>query len=173
MTGGLQAVIDSYKFLPLFLLLAYIGFLVDRWRQFMVTCHIIQGRLHDVAMLAGSIPDSKNITKKEKKQLYKIYRMLNVLHILVYKPALRERLRNDTDFSFFVELGLLTKDEASAYVSRGRRARDGLFSTLVAEIDILLNMSTTKKYLESTGIVIKEKAVCYMQCFNFKLFSVV
>lgn len=173
MTGGLQAVIDSYKFLPLFLLLAYVGFLLDRWRQFMVTCHIIQGRLHDIAMLVGSIPDSKNITKEEKKQLYKIYRTMNVLYILVYKPVLREEFSNDTDFSYFVELGLLTKDEASAYVSRGRRARDGLFSTLVAEIDMLLSMSTTKKYLESTGIVIKEKVVCYMQCFIFKLFSVV
>ena len=36
--------IDAFKFLPTFLILAYVAFLVDRWRTFMVTCHEIQGK---------------------------------------------------------------------------------------------------------------------------------
>ncbi len=36
--------IDAFKFLPTFMMLAYVAFLVDRWRKFMVTCHEIQGK---------------------------------------------------------------------------------------------------------------------------------
>ena len=39
-----RTAIDAFKFLPTFLLLAYIAFLVDRWRQFLVTCHSLQGK---------------------------------------------------------------------------------------------------------------------------------
>ena len=35
--------LDSFKFLPIFLILAYIAFLVNRWRDFMITSHTIQG----------------------------------------------------------------------------------------------------------------------------------
>lgn len=40
--GPYNAAITSYKFLPIFLLLAYIAFLVQR--DFMVTCHKLCGR---------------------------------------------------------------------------------------------------------------------------------
>ncbi len=45
---ALSAALDGYKFLPLFLLLAYTAFLVERWRSFLVTCHTIQGSIHDI-----------------------------------------------------------------------------------------------------------------------------
>ena len=40
-----DSAIDAFKFLPIFLILAYAAFLllVDRWRTFMVLCHTIQG----------------------------------------------------------------------------------------------------------------------------------
>ncbi len=40
-----KSALDAFKFLPIFLILAYMAFLVDRWRTFMVTCHTIQGKM--------------------------------------------------------------------------------------------------------------------------------
>ncbi len=48
---ALKTAIDAYKFLPLFLLLAYTAFLVERWRSFLVTCHSIQGSIHSIGEL--------------------------------------------------------------------------------------------------------------------------
>lgn len=46
-TKPFSGAIDAFKFLPIFLLLAHTGFLVDRWRSFMVSCHTIQGKFLD------------------------------------------------------------------------------------------------------------------------------
>ena len=43
--GSFGSAIDAFKFLTVFLLLAYTAFLVDRWREFMIICHAIQGKL--------------------------------------------------------------------------------------------------------------------------------
>ncbi|GFH50056.1 hypothetical protein CTEN210_06532 [Chaetoceros tenuissimus] len=151
---------DSFKFLPIFLLLGYVAFLVDRWRSFMVTCHKVCGRLHDIGVLVGSIPYS-DISDEEKLILYKIYRLMNTLHILVYKPRLREEFKNDDDLSHLVFLKILTESEAEAFTARGKKLRDSICSSLLSEIDKLLALSS-KQFLESKAKVINEK-VCMVR----------
>ena len=46
--GPFDSAIDAYKFLPIFLLLAYTAFLVERWRTFMILCHTIQGTFYSM-----------------------------------------------------------------------------------------------------------------------------
>ncbi|GFH57868.1 hypothetical protein CTEN210_14344 [Chaetoceros tenuissimus] len=155
--GPYNAAITSYKFLPIFLLLAYIAFLVQRWRDFMVTCHSLQGRFGDIGILIGSIP-GKNVTLQEKKHLYKIYRLMNSLHIILYKEHMREEFNGSNCIAHLVYLELLTKEEAEAYAARGKKMRESLCSTLMSEVDTLIEMSTkSDKVLESKSLVIHGK----------------
>eukprot|EP00594_Rhizosolenia_setigera_P006378 CAMPEP_0178944326 /NCGR_PEP_ID=MMETSP0789-20121207/3086_1 /TAXON_ID=3005 /ORGANISM="Rhizosolenia setigera, Strain CCMP 1694" /LENGTH=371 /DNA_ID=CAMNT_0020624031 /DNA_START=681 /DNA_END=1796 /DNA_ORIENTATION=+ len=152
-----NAAITSYKFLPIFLLLAYIAFLVQRWRDFMVTCHSLQGRFGDLGILVGSIP-GKDVTLREKKQLYRIYRLINSLHIMLYKEHMREDFNGSNCIAHLVYLELLTKEEAEAYAARGKKMRESLCSTLMSEVDTLIDMSTkSDKVLESKSLTIHGK----------------
>lgn len=150
--------VTSYKFLPIFLLLAYIAFLVDRWRNFMVVCHTIQGRLHDLGAIIGSIPE-RNVSDEEKTQLYKLYRLMNTLHIILYKDLLREEFKHDTLFSTLVDLDLLTQNEADAYVARGSKLRDSLASNLMTEISELIKISSKRQELSINSKLLESKSV--------------
>mmetsp|Transcript_18000 Transcript_18000/g.26430 ORF Transcript_18000/g.26430 Transcript_18000/m.26430 type:complete len:523 (+) Transcript_18000:262-1830(+) len=159
--------LDSFKFLPIFLILAYIAFLVNRWRDFMITSHTIQGKIQDVGILVGSVPDNP-VTKEEKKQIYKIYRFLNAVHIMCYKSFMRDEFKNDDSvYSQLVEMDLLTEKEGIHLGSMGKKVREGLCSRILCEIDVLLSL-TTKKYAESKSIVLNDK-ICDLRGTMAKL----
>uniref|UniRef100_A0A7S3VDI0 Bestrophin homolog n=1 Tax=Chaetoceros debilis TaxID=122233 RepID=A0A7S3VDI0_9STRA len=159
--------LDSFKFLPIFLILAYIAFLVNRWRDFMITCHTIQGNIQDVGILVGSVP-ADQVTKEEKKQIYKIYRLLNAAHIMCYKKFMRDEFKNDDSvYSQLVEMDLLTEKEGIHLGSMGKKVREGLCSRILCEIDVLLSL-TTKKYAESKSIVLNDK-ICDLRGTMAKL----
>lgn len=123
----------------------------------MVACHLLVGRFNDIGVLVGSIPSS-DISDEEKMILYKIYRLMNTLHTIIYKPRLREEFKNDDDLSYLVFLKLLTESEAAAFTARGKKNRDSIWSSVLSEIDKLLALSS-KSFLESKAKVIHEK-VC-------------
>lgn len=150
--------VTSYKFLPIFLLLAYIAFLVDTWRNFMVVCHTIQGRLHNLGAIIGSIP-GKNVSDEEKAQLYKLYRLMNTLHIILYKDLLHEEFKHGALFSTLVDLDLLTQNEADAYVARGSKLRDSLTSNLMTEISELIQISNKRQDLPINSQLLESKSV--------------
>ena len=131
-------ILDSFKFLPLFLVLAAFAFLVDRWKVFMLTCHLIQGRIQDIGILCGTIPKAP-ITELHQKHLYTIYRYLNVIHILTLKsfsPSLSDLTK---DLSIFTtELNLLTEKEVTLLDNMDMKAREGMIALLTVEIDNLL-----------------------------------
>jgi len=165
--GPFAEAIDSFKFLPVFLILAYIAFLVNRWRDFMITSHTIQGRIQDVGILVGSVPDNP-VTKEEKKQIYKIYRFLNAVHIMCYKSFMRDEFKNDDQLiSQLIEMDLLTEEEGIRFGSMGKKVREGLCSRILCEIDVLLSL-TTKKYAESKSIVLNDK-ICDLRGTMAKL----
>jgi hypothetical protein len=140
---ALVATADGFKFFPIFLLLAYTAFLVDRWRTFLVTCHSMQGSIHSIGLLCGSASDTP-LSESSKKQLYKIYRYLNTIHILCLKsfsPSL-SALEIDTDY--VTKMCLLTEDEASFVATMENKARDGMLALLSKEVDKLLNESSSK-----------------------------
>lgn len=153
----ISSFIDSFKFLPIFLLLAYISFLVDRWRTFMVSCHNIQGSLCDIGVLVGSIPEGP-VSDEAKKQVYKIYKLLNVVHILCYKNFMRDEFKNDEKMAQLVKMNLLTAKEGVYFSSMSNKVREGMCATLVCEIDGLLRLCENKNN-GSTAVILKKK-VC-------------
>jgi len=109
--------IDSFKFLPIFLILAYTAFLVERWRKFVITCHQIQGRIHDVGILTGSLVRVP-VPLAARKQLYRIYRHLTMVHIVCFASFVPSWAKSDEDISDFgARIGLLTEEEAALVFS--------------------------------------------------------
>ena len=167
-TAALDKTVESFKFLPIFLVLAAFAFLVDRWQRFMVTCHTIQGRLHDIGILCGSLPTSP-ITKLSQRKLYTIYRYLNVIHILCLKsfsPTLRE-LNNDISI-LSSDLNLLTEEEIGMVALMDNKARDGMIGLLSVAIDDLLKLSDEENIVVSKGTVLSAK-ICDLRSECAKL----
>lgn len=68
--------------MQIFLLVNYISFVVGRWREFMVNCHTIQARLHDIALICGGSVKTP-VQPQTRRKLFKIYRYLSIIHALV------------------------------------------------------------------------------------------
>jgi len=155
MNHSILWITDGYKFLPIFLLLAYMGFLVERWRQFLLTCHTIQGRIHDIGFLCGSGVKTP-IDIDTQKKMYTIYRYLNVVHILCLKnfsPALQQ-LKVDPNYTS--DLCLLTEKEATLVSSMENKGRDGVITLLAfAAQDLLESKNGTSS--TSTKTIVLDK----------------
>jgi len=133
-----RTTIDSFKFLPIFLLLAYIAFVVERWRLFLRHCHVICGRIHDLGLLVGAIVPVP-VPESTKKRLYKIYRYMNMIHILCYASFIPSwDSSRDGVADYGMKLGLLTYEEGTYVLSTDNKPRDGLFGLLTYEIRLLL-----------------------------------
>ena len=88
-TGNkIQQLIASFKFFPSFLALGYITYALGHWRTFQTLGYSIQGILNTTAVKVGSA-----LTKPEaevSKQLaFRVYRYVQVIHILAYKDQNR------------------------------------------------------------------------------------
>ena len=113
------------------------GFLVDRWRTFFSICHVVQGRIHDVATLCGSEPNVP-IEDESKLKLWNIYRLLQTAHIICFKsfsPHLKH-LSVETDFTD-ARLGLLTIKEGKKLSFVENKARESTLALLAKEIKLL------------------------------------
>ncbi len=120
-----------------------------------------------MGILVGSVPDN-SVTEEEKKQIYKIYRFLNVVHIMCYKSFMRDEFKNDDNiYSQLVKLNLLTEEEGVYLGSMGKKVREGLCSGILCEIDVLVSL-TKKKYAESKSVVLNEK-ICDLRGTMAKL----
>lgn len=139
--SAFQTLASDYKFYPIFLLVGYIAFIVSRWREFMVNCHTIQARIHDIALLAGSSPIPP-VQLPVRKKLFTIYRYLNLTHALCYKsvsPTLSS-LDLETDFADSDMLGLLTEEELARLLPMDNKVRDTVIGWLSTEIAGYLRM---------------------------------
>ena len=153
---ALNQTIAAFKFLPIFLLLAAFGFLVDRWRRFMMVCHKIQGRINDIGIMCGSIP-STPVKESSRKTLYTIYRYLNTIHIINLKsfsPVLHDI---SADVLYHDPLNLLTEEEVSFILSMESKAQMPLVAMLADVIDDLLEQSDKKDIHASKGPLISSK----------------
>ena len=140
--------INGYKFLPLFLLIGYIAFLVGRWRKFMECTHNIQGRIHNIGLLCGGLPTPTTSMKTSvQKKMYRVYRLINVLHMIHYRsfsPSLQTVELED----FVTTLNLLEVDEAIAVGLFEGKAREALLATIQVAIKDLAE-EVDDKFAES------------------------
>ena len=113
------------------------------------------GRIQDIGILVGSIPNNP-VSEEDRKQLYKVYRLLNVIHIACHKSFMRAEFKNDEVMTQFITMNLLTPEEALHFGSMGKKIREGLCSFSLCEIDALIARSD-KKCVESKSIVINQK----------------
>jgi hypothetical protein len=80
---SLAEVLVGYRFFPAFLLLGLLSYIVERWRDFLTNCHTVQARFHDIGVAVGaSIVDPSSL--RVRKELYKLYRYMNVAHAKTY-----------------------------------------------------------------------------------------
>jgi hypothetical protein len=132
MTGiATRDITNSFKFLPSFLLIGYVGYSVGRWRKFQSYGYSIQGRIHDIgAMVGGSLKQPEQPETKEFA--FRIYRYLNLVHLLVYKsksPWLCDLTSDD-----MVSLGLLTREEVKVLEPMKNKMRDTVIGWLFCEV---------------------------------------
>jgi len=133
--AALANLVSEYAFYPIFLLILQVRFIVDRWREWMVNCHVIQGKMHDIGMLCGGSFASPP-TRQQKELLYDIYRLLNAVHAVNYhsvSPYLSTLELKD----FCDKLHLLTVDELNNLSKYKRKFRDGLLTLATNRIFIL------------------------------------
>ena len=108
-------------------------------------------------IMLGKVNNSNGLPVHVKKQLYKIYRYLNVTHILCYQ-CFMETCKNHYDVieQLRLEMNLLTEEEAYLFNSMGKKAREGICALLHHEIAILLDDSEMK-YAANTLTLVKVK----------------
>jgi len=120
MKDSISNVLLCFRFLPAFLLLGLLSFIVDRWRGFLLNCHSLQARIHDVGVCIGSSV-KKPEDLKIRRKLFRLYRYLNVVHVQTYASVCS--LLPQTPRSF-VAYGLLTDEEATLLEPMDNKSRD-------------------------------------------------
>ena len=130
---------DDYKFFPIFLLVGYTGYLVSKFKDWMVNCHTVQARIHDIGVLVGGAimtPDEPATREK----VFEVYRLMNLIHTLTYMDHTLEFCR--LNYSSLVEIGLMTNVEFELIapyreepkVMTKNKARDMALSWLSSEL---------------------------------------
>ena len=97
-----------------------------------------------------------------RRRLFRIYRYLNTIHALCYKNASPTLSTRDVEKGF-VELGLLTKEEAWGVVAAANKPRDNVLTWLLADIFGLLEMEGVMQQhvgMELTNAVRKLRGSC-------------
>jgi hypothetical protein len=126
---------NSFKFFPSFLLIGYVGYTVSRWRDFQNANLCIQGALHNVSAMVGSSfkrPDDPDT----QQFLFRIYRYLNLLHLLVYKS--KSPWLADLTSEHIIQLGLLTGEEIKILEPMQNKMRDTVVGWVASELQTAL-----------------------------------
>ena len=118
--AALSHILNGFQFFPAFLLLGLLGYIVDRWRNFLVTCHILQGRVHNFGVaVGGAVIDST--CPKTRSNLFKLYRYLNVVHAKTYACVNPRLPQSDSEF---LPQRLLTPEEVRLLAKVPNKSRD-------------------------------------------------
>ena len=126
----ISSLITAFKFFPSFLALGYVGYAIQRWRTFQSCLYSIQGSLCAVSLLVGG--SLNNPSDEVSKQLaYRVYRFLQVIHLLVYKnrnPWYKLLTMDD-----FCTIGLLTEEEIKVLTPADNKMVEALVSWILRE----------------------------------------
>ena len=122
-----------------------------RWRQFLNYGYSIQGRIHDIALLTGGSLLSPGADENSRRFAYRIYRYLNLVHLLCYKTKSSWLSELGTDD--LIALGLLTPDERAILEPMANKMRDTVLAWISKEVQgaIRVRRRSQGPALESTG----------------------
>eukprot|EP00588_Corethron_pennatum_P008948 CAMPEP_0194275836 /NCGR_PEP_ID=MMETSP0169-20130528/8576_1 /TAXON_ID=218684 /ORGANISM="Corethron pennatum, Strain L29A3" /LENGTH=517 /DNA_ID=CAMNT_0039019401 /DNA_START=201 /DNA_END=1754 /DNA_ORIENTATION=+ len=182
-----ESILDDYKFLPIFLIVAYVGFVADRWRDWLVNCHSLQGRIHSFGLMCGSAV-AKPPDIVVRKHLYKIYRYLNCLHAITYQSVSIELDDMQIENEFIDVLNLLTKEEVERLVPMDNKMRDCMVGWLGIEaISFLKHDSVAGKFVAHSlmdslkdlrgiagnhhDLFIQDRANSFTTCMRYFIFA--
>jgi len=182
-SSSFKTILDDYKFLPIFLIVGYIGFVADRWRDWLINCHRLQGKFHDFGLLCGcAVTGPVDIVVR--KHLYKIYRYLNCIHAVTYQSVSFELDRMSIENEFIQELNLLTEEEVENLIPMDNKIRDTLVSWLGIEAVAFLKHDSVADNIVSVGLMeslrsiravagkhhdlfVQDRSNAFTKCLNF------
>ena len=123
---------SDFVFFPTFLLIGYLGYIVAKYRDWLVNCHATQGKIHNLAItLGGAVTNPED--PQTRKALFRIYRYLTLSHFLLYRGVHQEFSEMALE-SDVVLRGLITTSESKTLMPARNRQRDTVLVWLIAAI---------------------------------------
>jgi hypothetical protein len=143
-------IINDYKFLPIFLITGALGFLVDRWRRWLIIVQTTWKHVNDIAMLlGGAVPNPAPMDIRKK--LFKVYRYANLCHALGYQNISPDLAALDLQSDFVEKLGLLTHEEAQRLAKTKGAIKNIAFTWLTNAVsDVLQRDGVNSNYVAVT-----------------------
>jgi len=139
--AALSHVLGGYRFFPAFLLLGLLGYVVSRWRQFLVNCHIVQGRFSDIGVaVGGSVIDPT--CPKTRSNIFKLYRYLNVVHSKTYASVNPRLPQSDAGF---LPQRLLTPEEVRLLAVVPNKSRDMLITWIQVTVERMIRANQVRE----------------------------
>eukprot|EP00584_Thalassiosira_punctigera_P005156 CAMPEP_0172539082 /NCGR_PEP_ID=MMETSP1067-20121228/10349_1 /TAXON_ID=265564 ORGANISM="Thalassiosira punctigera, Strain Tpunct2005C2" /NCGR_SAMPLE_ID=MMETSP1067 /ASSEMBLY_ACC=CAM_ASM_000444 /LENGTH=529 /DNA_ID=CAMNT_0013324707 /DNA_START=74 /DNA_END=1663 /DNA_ORIENTATION=- len=129
---------SCYVFFPTFLLAGYVSYVALRWRDFLVNCHTIQARIHDVALTCG-MSVQRPVRMDTRRRLFKIYRYLSCIHAITYQSVSDSIGPLSLQRGDFTALGLLTMNEVRVLMPMDNKIRDTLMTWLGGAVNELIH----------------------------------
>ena len=139
--AALSHVLGGFRFFPAFLLLGLLGYIVSRWRDFLVNSHTVQARLHDIGVaVGGSVIDST--CPKTRSNIFKLYRYLNVVHSKTYASVNPHVPQSDAGF---LPQRLLTPEEVRLLANVPNKSRDMLITWIQVVVERMIRANQVRE----------------------------
>ena len=124
-------VYGDFVFFPMFLLVGELGYIVNKYRNWLVVCHSIQGQIAGVsAAVGGAVVNPDDL--ETRKALFRIYRYLTMSHFLCYKDVQQEFAEMTP--ADIVLRGLITTAESETLLPTRNVQRETMIVWIIAEI---------------------------------------
>jgi hypothetical protein len=111
----LSTVLGQFLFFPIFCMTGQLRFVLGRWREWQANCYALKDQFAYVGQSLGSLTNvsvPRPVAAEQRKQLYRIYRLLNCFHAMIYVNEYPPHDTNDP-LQEYVRLGLLSEEEGA------------------------------------------------------------
>lgn len=146
----------SFRFFPAFLLLGLLTYMAQRWREFLVNCHTVQARIHDIGVSVGSAV-TRPSSRETRTLLFQLYRYLNAIHGLTYQsihPFMPKTLDG------FVDLGLLSTSEVLMLQPVGNKSRDTIITWAAHTVETMITNGQIRELAISPMLFPSLRGIC-------------
>ena len=147
---------SAFTFFPSFLLLGLATYTAARWRDWLVNCHTVQARLHDIGVAVGCAVKCPG-NPDARRNLFRLYRYLNMVHALTYQsvhPFLPKQLEG------FADLGLLTPAEVAILEPIGGKARDVIVTWAGRVVEVMIREGQVRELAIHQQLFPRLRGIC-------------